>query len=71
MTSLYENQLLWDWNIYHTDQARLALFVNRAYCMTLFNTTTLHAGLWCRGTGCFINSVTLLNRYQKFISDHI
>ena len=35
MTSLYENQLLWDGTIYHTDQARLALFVYRAYYITL------------------------------------
>ena len=26
----------------------LALFVYRSYYMTLFNTSTLHAGLWCR-----------------------
>ena len=34
---------------YHTDIARLALFDYRAYYMTLFNTITLHAGLWRRG----------------------
>ena len=49
MTSLYENQLFWDWTTYHIDLARLALFVYRAYYMIIFNTTTLHAGLWRRG----------------------
>ena len=43
------NQLLWDWTTYHNDPARLALFVYRAYYMTLFNTFTLHAGLWSSG----------------------
>ena len=59
MTSLYENQLLWDWTTYHIDLARLALFVYRAYYMymTLFNTTTLRAGLWRRGMTLALRAV--------------
>ena len=56
MTSLYENQLLWDWT-YHIDLARWALFVYRAYYMTLFNTITLHAGLWRRGVTLALRAV--------------
>ena len=46
MTSLYENQLLWDWTIYHTDQARLALFVYRAYYLGIeFYLFVSHEGM--------------------------
>ena len=48
MFSHYENKLLLDLITYHTDLARLALYVYRAYYMTLFITSTLHAGLWSR-----------------------
>ena len=46
---VFRNHLLWDWTTYYNDPARLALFVYRAYYMTLFNTSALHAGLWSSG----------------------
>ena len=39
-----------------------------SYTVMLFTIILSHGG---KSTGCFINSVTLLNCFQKFISDHI
>ena len=57
MTILYENQLFLDWTTHHIDLARLTLFVYRAYYITLFNTTTLNAGLWRRGMALALRAV--------------
>ena len=66
MTSLYEISYYRIEQHIHTEPAHLALFVYRAYYMTLFNTFALHAGCWSSGMTLALHGVRMPRVRQAY-----